>query len=286
MVFPILLFWLLSLPLQTTLDLEKTVALFWDCLAKGDKIAALEHVHADSRNAFVNRTHLPVKSWKLLQVEAVSGEEATVTVSLERLVPERMTFVEIKVREQWVREGEAWKLQLRQPEKVQSGPMTHRSEQKPKAGVVDVYPASLRIVFLTPKQEAGFFIRNGLSVPVEIARIDYDREKFELTGALHEVPPESIIPLTIKYVGNETAKNLTAELVVALKCREEEQLFTIPLVYNYLSPSTRALLGLTPEQAEKLRRGDKVRPALKLPQVDERGRVEKDQPEPEEQSPE
>ncbi len=75
--------------------------------------------------------------------------------------------------------------------------------------------------------------------------------------------------ITIRYVGDEEDKDLTSELRVFLERTSEkagEEVFAVPVLYNYLSPASRALFGLTAAKAKKLKRGDTLRPAVQAPE--------------------
>jgi hypothetical protein len=273
MYLPLLLVLLLLPPLEAADDIEKSVVAYWEHLSRRDKISALEYVHPDSRNAFVNRKDAPFRSWRLEKIEPAGEGEAVVTVSIERLVPESMTYASMRFRETWVSDGQSWKVKLDVP----SGPplaaaleASRKSQAPIEPGVLKVLPASITIPFLAQNQEGSVIIRNGLPDRVEVLRLEYDDERFEADNVPDSVAPESTARVKIRYKGGEISKNLKSELVLLLGYAGREQTYTIPVTYNHLSSAARLLLGLTPEQAEELRRGDKVRPALKAPEVDEK----------------
>jgi hypothetical protein len=280
MYLPLLLVLFFLPPLQAADDLEKSVSAYWEHLSRHDKISALEYVHPDSKNAFVNRKEVPFRSWKLENIEPAQDGESVVTVSIERLVPENMTYVSVKFKETWVFDGQSWKIKLGTPPASPLVAVLEASRKKHpiESGVLKILPASVTIPFLAPNQEGAVIIHNGLPEKVEVLRLEYDEERFETKNLPDSVEPDSTASLRIRYKGEETAKNLKSEMVLVVKCSDLERSFHIPIAYNHLSASARSLLGLTPEQAEELRRGDKVRPALKVPQVDEKGQPRDEAP--------
>ena len=70
--------------------------------------------------------------------------------------------------------------------------------------------------------------------------------------------------LVFRYIGNESKKSLKSEFRLLLKRGDEsrEKLFTIPILYNYVSRGSKALLGLTGKKLQQLKRGDTVKPVL------------------------
>ncbi len=75
--------------------------------------------------------------------------------------------------------------------------------------------------------------------------------------------------ITLRYLGNEEDKDLSSEIRVFVEGVSEEageEVFTVPVLYNYLSPAARALFGLNAEKAKKFKRGDILRPAVQAPE--------------------
>jgi hypothetical protein len=279
MYWPLLLVLLFLSPLQTADDLEKAVTAYWEHLSRRDKISALEYVHPDSKNVFVNRKDTPFRSWKLEGIAPAENGQAVVTISIERLVLETMTYLSVKFRETWVYEGESWKIKLdtsASPPLVAAREASRKNPAPVESGVIKVLPAAVTIPFLAPNQEGAVALHNGFPDTVEILKLEYDEERFETVTLPDAVAPESTALVKIRYKGEETGKNLKSEMVLLVKHAGREQNFIIPITYNHLSSAARVLLGLTPEQAEELKRGDKVRPALKVPQVDESGQLPKE----------
>ena len=255
-------------------ELESAVRGYWDLLLKGDKAAALQYVIEPSRNAFLNRRMSPFRSWTLERIETRSPDEAVVTVKLDQMITPG-TYYPRPFSEIWVRQDDGWRLRVRAPTAEQFKAIFSAVAAarlcKPKAGVLEFRPKLVRIHFLDRTQRGAVRVRNGLPETVYITRVDYDRTRFQLLETGESVASGQELRLVFRYIGNETEKPLKSEFRLILKRGDgdeaEEKLFTLPILYNYVSPGARGLLGLTKEKLDQLKRGEPVKPVLPRPAV-------------------
>ena len=254
-------------------DLETAIRTFWDLLQKGDKVGALQYVVPESRNPFLNRRTDPFRTWELDRIDLRSPDEALVTVKAERMLLPAGVYYPVPTREVWVRGPDGWRLRVRppDPERIKGafvgGPAPGPSGPKP--GILEVVPSQVKIHFLARKQRGAVRIRNGLSETVHITRIDYDKTRFELLESGDSVPAGQDLRLLFRYIGKESRKGLRNELRLILKRGGDEdakeKLFTVSILYNYVSPGARGLLGLTGKKLDQLKRGESVKPVLPSP---------------------
>ena len=265
----------LILVLSATVDpeLEIAVRTYWDLLQKSDKAGALQYVVPEGQNLFLNRRTNPFRSWQLEKIEPRSPDEALVTVKVEQMLLPAGVYYPVSVRQVWVRQQDAWRIWIRPPTPEQikrafSGGVTPRP-RGPKPGVLDLLPKQVKIHFLDRSQRGAVRIRNGLSETVHVSRFDYDKTRFELLESGDSVAAGQDLRLVFRYIGNESKKSLTSEFRVILKRgggdESKEELFTVPVLYNYVSPGARALLGLNQKKLDQLRRGETVKPVLPSP---------------------
>ena len=254
-------------------ELEKSVRTFWDLLQKGDKVGALRYVAPESQNPFLNRRTNTFRSWKLDRIELRSPDEALVTVKVEQTLVQPGTYYPVPKREVWIRHPEGWRIRIRprNPEQFKrafvGGPAPRR--RGPEPGTLKVVPKLVKIHFLDRKQRGAVRIRNGLSETVQISRIDYDKTRFELLESADSVAPGQDLLLSFRYIGKESRKGLRNELRLILKRggdgESKGKLFTIPVLYNYVSPGAKSLLGLGGRKLDQLKRGETVKPVLSSP---------------------
>ncbi len=249
-------------------ELGTAVTSYWDSLSSGDEYLALRHVAKGSENAFIRRREPAVQSWALSGVAPVDADRFTVTVTARCLVQGRVQ--EFDITENWVRQGDAWKVQI--PESTGAlRQLWQSSPRRPIDGTLRVSPRALKIHFLSPNQSSSILIENGLDGEVEVVRLEYDPDRFEVTPDAAAVAAGDIGRLTVRHIGPETAKNLESQIVVVTGSDTGEIAHSIPITYNFVSPAARALLGLSRQAAEELRRTDTLRPDPTSP-LRERGR--------------
>lgn len=261
------LFWLflVSPQISDVSELEAAVVSYWDALVRQDKFSALSFVHPDSRNDFLRRREPAMRSWKLLGVEEISPTTARVTVEIEQFVPPR-GFVKMPFSESWLFDGESWRVKILQPSpELLSDMFARAAKATPLPAELRVVPERVRIHFLDRRQEGILAILNGLEEPALVVSFEYDRELFEVIEPVEEVAPGERASIRIRYRGEDESKDLESEVRLVLRQSGKEHVFTVPVVYNHISSAARGVLGLTREEAERLRRGDRVGPALRQP---------------------
>ena len=251
-------------------ELEKAVRTFWDLLQQGDKVGALQYVIQEGQNPFLNRRTDPFRSWELERIEFRSSDEALVTVKVEQMLLPAGAYYPVPKREVWVRQPDGWRIRIRPPDPEElRRAFTGRTAPKPSGpepGTLAVRPGQIKIHFLDRKQQGAVRIRNGLAETVHITRFDYDRTRFELLESADSVAAGQDLRLVFRYIGNETKKGLRNEIRLLMKRGGDEdakeKLFTIPVIYNYVSAGAKNLLGLTPEKLKRLKRGETVKPVI------------------------
>lgn len=248
-------------------DLEEAVQCYWDYLLQRQKSRALEFVLPESRDHFLSRREPFFRSWRLLQLEAKSNRDYVVTTSVERLM--LGSYYNWKVREHWFLRDGRWRVQINDSVAERRRHWQRSTPIRPRQGVLDVLPASLRIHFLSRRPEAALIIRNGLDEEVEVVEVNYDATSFDLVRRPRVVASGRSGKITLRYQGRETKKNLTGRVDLLLRWGSKEKSFSIPVQYNYLSPGARALLGLTREEADRLAPADRLTPRMTPPGEEE-----------------
>ena len=230
---------------------------------KREKRLALKFVLSESQENFISRSEPSFRSWELVDKKPKTSHEFAVTVVVQRMI--QGNFYNWKVTEDWVFDGRSWKVRISDQTAQRKDLYRRVIPVEPKAGALEVFPTSLKIHFLSKTQRGSILIHNGLEQAIQVHRLDYDKDNFELVDEPGEIPSGAIARITILYKGLENRKNLKSQLSLVLKQSSEERLFSIPVIYNYITPGTRGLLGLTSEEAEQLKRGDRLSPKITLP---------------------
>ncbi len=250
-------------------ELKSTVSAYWDLMAKGEKAAALKFVLPSCQNDFVNRVEPKIRTWSLISVEPAGEKEVVVTVQLEALFKETALtggFQKVQKRETWVRDKNSWKLKVAKPSIDAIRPIFSNTAEPQLPNALYVNPTVIKIQFLNESQVGRIDIQNGMPQPAELVSIKLDETRFELLKRPSRIEPGKTAELTLRYKGDENDKNLQSHLTLVLKQQDQEKVFQVPILYNYLSDGARGLFGLTEEQARNLKRGDKVRPVVKAPE--------------------
>ncbi len=249
-------------------DLESRIAAYWDRLAQQDKASALEFVTPETRNHFINRRESSIVGWRLVKTEQVSPDEAVVEVQVDREIPGTQGVFPIEVVERWVRRDQ-WQVVIRapQPPKI-SGPISFTAGPQPVAGQLAHQPEVIRVPFFNPRRLGIVFLANGLEADLRVSGVEYDRERFRIAESPEIVPAGESRKLVLEYTGDEIPKNLKSRIQVKLQDDQGlEQTLDIGVVYNYFSDGARGLFGLTREEADKVRREDKLKPAISNPAI-------------------
>lgn len=249
--------------------LEARVTAYWDFLVAQDKAAAMQFVAPESRNHFINRREPMMLKWELVKVEPVSDSEAWVEVRVDRRIPGVAGVHATEVVERWVRREAAWLVVIPAPALLVAGSprsLDEPAERRFAAGEISFAPAVLRIPFFNPRRLGSVYLNNGLDHEVVVRRIELDRERFSVVEAPETIPAGQRRKLVLEYTGDEVPKNLPSTVKLMLQSSGgSERAVEVPMIYNYFSEGARALFGLTREQAEQVRRGDKPVPAVSIP---------------------
>jgi len=250
-------------------ELKNTVSAYWNLMGKGEKAAALKFVLESSQNDFINRDEPKIRAWRYVSANSINPQEAEVTVEIEAIfkgAPISAGFQTIQRRETWVWNKKAWKLRVEKPSVAAIAPFfTGEKAKEPLPSVLQISPSILRIQFFSKVQDGRIRILNGTEAAADLVSAKVDEGRFDIVKRPDHVQPGQSGELVLHYKGTENDKNLESQITVVLKQGDQEKLFQIPIVYNYLSDGARGLLGLTEEQAKELKRGDKVAPVFKQP---------------------
>ena len=267
----ILILLLAGAPVQSPDELRDTVSAFWTHLAAADKASALKYVQEDCQNAFIMRRDPVIRSWSIVSVDHKEDGTAYVTVAVEGLFPGGPGILTVNQTQHWVASGNSWKLQVKPPTLAAAAKVATR--KPPELIGFRVSPKQLRFHFLDSAQTAVVNVENGESSEAELLEVRYDVQRFEITKWPQKVDAGKIGRVVVRYKGTEEAKDLTSQISVRVRHGGKEEVFDIPVVYNYISEGARALFGLTPERARALRRGEKLTPVLRAPESGPRGKT-------------
>ncbi len=244
--------------------LESAVQAYWDHLMGHRKIQAMAFVTTESRSHFLARQAPPFRSWELVGIEPRPGGGYQVAVVADRLIQDG--FYNWKVREDWFLTEDGWQVRFQDQAAKRRMIWQQQVSVKPNEGVLDVRPTALRLHFFSASQTGTVWIRNGLPEAVEVAEIEYDRERFELLESVERIPAGSVAKIRLRYRGEESEKGLESELNLKLRnSGNGEAAYRIPITYNLISRAARGLLGLTPEAAQELKKGDQAAPRRAIP---------------------
>lgn len=241
--------------------LERAVAMYWDSLAARNRVAAMELVVPEAREAFLQRLNRPFRSWALLDVVPAGPDGFTVIVKAEKVALGN-GFHDLTIADKWVLRRDGWKVQppdFSQARRLWSG------AKKVKPGAVRVLPSTAVIHFVGSTRQTLIAVENGLDHAVGVERVEYDSTRFELVDLPPAVAPGARIRFALRYTGRETAKNLASEVTLFIKHGSQTEPFKIPVRYNVISPATRALFGLTPQEAERLENSEGLTPVFQFP---------------------
>ncbi len=248
-------------------ELDAAVKDYWGLMAKPDKFGALKHVLKGSENNFI-ALHAPsIRSWKVAQIQMRSATEAEVMVETVAWSPGALSFQTRQASYTWIHDGTSWKVLIPKPgfRIDPTLPPQGAAEKKPLAPELRVSPETVKIPFLNTVQKIRIKVANGTPKPALLDRVELDEKKFELTDRPTAVDPGQSVHMTLHYTGNETAKDLKSSLTLVFKHDDQERVFRVPILYNYLSLRTRQFFGLSGKAAEQLKRGDKLTPVVKPP---------------------
>ncbi|MEE8585230.1 MAG: hypothetical protein V3T83_10310 [Acidobacteriota bacterium] len=222
------------LTLQADPVLEQTVRDFWAALEARDKAQAMQFVHPDDLNKFLNRNEPRFEDWKLEAIEPASGTEATVTVNISRRFPGG-SLLPVRAREVWQQLDSGWKVRIQSLEDYQTQLRQHQDRPPKLPPRLDIFPKTIKF-YPHSDQPGVIVIRNGLNSPVQVVGLRLDEQKFEVSRGLTEVAAQSVGRIALHYLGSERQLNLESQLRLKLKVADEVREFQIPVLYNYTDP--------------------------------------------------
>lgn len=247
--------------------LEDRVAGFWDALVKRDRMRAQEFVIPDSRNDFLRRPESLYRSWEILEVDRSSKEEARVRIAYEGFFEEVRQFHPLKESQLWRKMDGEWFLHMDPKEKViervqeklfRGDPQTTEVDGRVRVG------KQIKIPFFNRAQRGALTIRNGTEEPIRIVGVGLDETLFRVAENPGEIPARQGRQLKIVHLGSDHQKNQKSTVALEIEQQGESREYQAEILYNYISPGLRGILGLTEEQAATLKRTDKVSPNLKV----------------------
>ena len=225
---------LVSLSIQADPVLEQTVRDFWAALEARDKAQAMQFVHPDDLNDFLNRNEPRFEKWKLEAIEPTSETEATVTVKVSRRIPGG-SLLPVRAREVWQQLDSGWKVRIQSWKDYQNQLRQHLYRPSKLPPRLDVFPKILKFYFHAD-QPGVIVIRNGLNSPLQVVGLRLDEQKFEVSLGLTEVAAQSVGRIALHYLGSEKQPNLESQVRLKLKVGDEVREFQIPVLYNYTDP--------------------------------------------------
>ncbi len=250
-----------------SVPLEDRVAGFWDALVERDRIAAQRFVIPDSRNDFLRRPERLYLSWKVLEIDRRSEEEAWVRIAYEGFLEELRRFQPLKELQVWRNIDGEWFLQVDPKEKVIERVQEKLFRSDPRGtdpdGQVRV-GKQVKIPFFNRAQLGSLTIRNGTEEPVRIVEVILDETLFQVSENPGVIPAREKRSLRIVHLGPDEFKNQKAALTLEIEQEGRPREYQVEILFNYISPGLRGILGLTEEQAATLKRTDKVTPKLKV----------------------
>ncbi len=243
---------------------------FWTAQVGRDRVSAQEFVAPASRNAFLRHRERLYRSWEILNVRQESEREAIVRVSYEGYLEELRRYQPLSESQRWKRIDGEWYLHVDPPEErlekafqqaYSAGKSARWSTEKD--GQVRV-SRQIRIPFFNRAQLGTLTVRNGTGETVRIAGVALDETLFEITENPGEVPAGEKRHLKIVHRGPDELKDQKSPMKVLIEEDGRVQEHPVEILFNYLSPATRGVLGLTQEEIPDLKRSDKVGPAIKV----------------------
>ena len=246
-------------------SLEERVGGFWDALVKRDRVGAQEFVVPQSRNDFLRRPERLYRSWSLLGIERPSEEEAKAQIAYEGFFEDVRQFHPLKEWQLWKKVDGEWFLHVDPKEKVIEealrGPLGGGRRRRAADGKVRV-SKQIRIPFFNRAQMGTLAIRNGTGEAIRIVGVSLDETLFRVVEKPDEIPAGQEHRVKIVHLGPDELKNQKASLALEIEQEGSARPYEVEILYNYISPGLRGILGLTEEKAAGLKRTDKVTPNL------------------------
>ena len=247
--------------------LEDRVAGFWEALVARDRVRAQEFTTPDSRNDFLLRPERLYRSWEILSIDHRSDEEAQVRIAYEGFYEDVRQFKPLREWQLWRKIDGHWFLHVDSKEKILQAVQEklYRGDRwsVEADGQVRV-EKQVKIPFFNRAQLGSLTIRNGTEEPVRIVDVMLDETLFQVTENPGEIPAREKRPLKIAHLGPDELKNQKSTVTLEIEQEGGPREYQVEILFNYMSPGLRGILGLTEEQAAILKRTDKVSPNLKV----------------------
>lgn len=244
-------------------ELEQLVVKYWDSLRDGNKAGALQYVHPDDVNSFINRKEQVILSWELVKTEFTSESKASVYLRLSQMIAGNR--IPVPHQQEWLKTDQGWKVRIPAPEQAyQNARKAFAKAGTPKLPEnLSVYPPQLKIYAIANPKVGSIVVRNGLEIPAKILSFELDTSMFEVLTIPELVEPGEMRRIRVAYLGEESEENLQSKGVLLTEQNGEQKKFEIPVIYNYADDVTRWLSTHAPKEMERLK--SKTSPAKPEP---------------------
>lgn len=230
------IFWLplCWMALQAAPALEQAVRAFWDALEARDKVEAMQWVHPEDLNKFLNRHEPGFEGWELERITPLSDTEASVAVRFRRQFPQGSTLL-VRARETWQRTEAGWKVRIQSLEDYYERLEQHRDRPARLPPRLEVLPRTIKF-YAHSDQPGVIIIRNGLQSAVQVVGLELDEQRFRISKSLDEVGPRSVGRIALRYVGKDAQPDQASSVLLRLKVAAELREFELPVICNYSDP--------------------------------------------------
>ncbi len=251
-------------------SLEERAADYGAALIERDRVRAQEFVAAACRNSFLRQKERIYRSWEIQNIQEESEEEAVVRVAYEGYFEDLRRFMPQQESQLWRKTDGEWFLHVDPPEErirtVLKGVYSAGEEKRwgtEQNGQVTVN-SQIRIPFFNKAQLGTLTIRNGSGEPVRVAEVALEEGLFKITENPAEIPSGQKRHLKIVYLGTDELKNQKSPMTVVIEQQGKLGEYPVEILYNYLSPGLRGMLGLKADEIDSLKRTDRVNPAISV----------------------
>jgi hypothetical protein len=264
----LLFLWLTSIALAPTAGtpLAERVTSYWKAMAQGRLTEASELVDPAARDRFLNRRTLPVVGWKIDAIRQ-SRTEARVTLNVKFGSIGGVGLVPGRVEQSWKRIQDDWYLEVPAATPSQLNRWLYGSvgPARVRSGTLSAQPSALTLHFLNPVQRGRVTLSNGLGEKVILQSCSASTGSLSVHPGFRELAPGQSAFLTVEVEGKEDEKNRSATIRCLFWGENRTIPVEVPVLFNYISAEEKAFFGLTEEQAQKLRHGDKVEATVHPP---------------------
>lgn len=227
--------------------LVETVAGFWKAQQQNDRVKAMEFVHPEDLNAFLNQKPARIRGWKIAEIKP--GEtEGEVKVRVEySLETYPGTAFKVASLDTWQQVDGEWKVRIKQPSRSAMEALFGQAKtlgREKRNGEITIRPDTIRFFKLNLKQPAFIWVENQLDTPAEITLLDYDRQLIKVTEMPGIIRPGENARIRLEYVGGQQdQENLTTPVLLEVTSGDQVFKKEIPAVYNYMNEALRWLRG-------------------------------------------